>query len=107
MVKQWIAILDERGVLVGFDKSPVKISEAAVMVPEGCDLVPGKYRWTGTMFWPMEKSSKLLREKLAREMPACFYLLVKFLQRQGDAPMMPEKILKWIENYKPFIEKEK
>ena len=101
MSNQWIAILDKKGLLIGFDKNPTGISEGAVTVPEGCDLIPGRYRWTGTTFWPIEKTNKLEKEKLFRALPECFFLLVTELKKQKIA--IPERVSEWIEKYESLI----
>jgi hypothetical protein len=103
MAKQWIALLDKKGLLLGFEKDPTEIPEGAVTVPEGCDLAPGGYRWTGTTFWPIEKSDKLRKEKLFRKLPECFYLMMVEMQKQKI--IIPEKVVTWLEEYASLFKK--
>jgi len=101
--KKWVALLDKNGVLIGYDENPVEIKENDVLVPENCDLTPGRYKWTGETFWPLGTRVKLMKEKLLRDLPDCFYSLIK-----GNPEVkIPENISGWIQEYEAIIEKEK
>lgn len=107
MGREWIAILDETKLLVGYDKdlNTENIPKEAVIVPENCDLKPGAYRWDGKAFWPVGGGDKILKEKLEKKIPEYFYLLLSHLETQGVS--MPPDLHEWIGAYKVFAEKEK
>lgn len=102
MTEKWVAILDTNGILIGFDENPIEIKEGDVVVPENCDLTPGKYRWIGTTFWPLATNTMIMKEKLLRNLSECFYLLIK----ENPKIVIPEKMAKWINEYELILERE-
>lgn len=100
---KWVAIIDKNGLLIGFNENPLKIKKEDIIVPENCDLIPGDYKWENGSFWPLSRNIKLLREKSLRELPECFYLLVKEIQDIG----IPDRILKWVKDYELILQREK
>ena len=101
--KKWVALLDKNNILIGYDENPIEIRESDILVPENCDLIPGRYKWTGETFWPLGTIIKLRREKLLRELPDCFYSLVK----ENPEIKISANVSAWIQEYEAILEKEK
>lgn len=102
---KWLALLGEDGTLTGFDKAPPSPSpEGAVEVPEGCDLVPGRYRWDGRAFQPLSGGDRGQRERVERMAAATLCRLIQELKAQGMA--LPGSVERWADACMRFLEED-
>lgn len=103
MRKVTVALLDETGLLAGYDRRSVGPDwigeEGCIHVPDGCDLAPGKYRWNaaGGRFDPLPPNEPPASEMLEPSSLRAIWLGFKALQEGGQA--FPAETAAWIEAY--------
>jgi hypothetical protein len=91
------AIVDANGVLLRFERTEAD----GVVVPEGCDLAPGKYRWAGAQWVPI--LSAFQQQEIVGQPDATLavYLGLKAFR---DGKPLPPVTLAWIEAYGKTID---
>lgn len=103
-----LAILYDNGILSGYTE-PMDASEAEeddnhVIVPEECDLTPGRYRWVGSSFHPLTPRSRAFRDGPSdlEMIHAC----AQFLIAQRDGKPMPQYTLDRLAEYENTFDAE-
>jgi hypothetical protein len=91
------AIIDAKGVLVRFERTEAD----GVMVPEDCDLAPGKYRWVGKHWVPILSEFKTQEIVGQPDAMLAIYLGFKAIR---DGKNLPPLTLAWIEAYGKTID---
>lgn len=97
-----VALLDETGLLTGFDTRDVESdwigAAGVVLVPDGCDLAPGKYRWNAAAgrFEPLPPNEPGQGPPPAAAMRA-IWKGFRALDEQGIA--LPDETRRWIAAY--------
>ena len=84
-----IAILDENGILTGYAQVE-QPSVADCVVPDDCDLEPGKYRWNGNTFVPIAT---------ARKADPTLAAIATALAALRDGTPIPPAVNEWINTH--------
>lgn len=97
-VKSWKALLDDNGVLLGFDRSG---RSNGIAVPVDCDLEPGKYRWIG----PAARWEPIIKEfpkALPAGPPDMLIAMALGLRAIGRTIPLPAYTLAWLEGFERY-----
>lgn len=103
-----LARLDESGLLTGFETrkvGPNWIGESgAVIVPDDCDLKPGRYRWLASAgrFEPLPPNEPVVNQM--PEPPALRAIWKGFLSLQKAGHSFPPETEAWIAAYGKTID---
>jgi hypothetical protein len=96
-----LAVLDSAGVLTSYEQIEDDVLEDAILpgsrilVPDGCDLAPGKYRWNGQTFIPIGANGQ---DMVAEELDTVRAITLALMAIRDGKPFPPET-LKWLDWY--------
>lgn len=101
--KHTVAVLDDDGVLQGFETVKV-IEKGRVVVPADCDLAPGRYRWDreAGAFVPLGRPGRVLEMAASAMDPVT--VLGRALSANRDGRPLPEDVRRWIEWFDTTID---
>jgi hypothetical protein len=101
-----IALLDQAGVLTGYEEveaGEVPGRVGRIPVPDGCDLVPGKYRWDGKSFIPINQN----KQDAAAADPDAMRAIAHALMAIRDGEPLPPDTLQWLHFYQTSFDNRK
>jgi hypothetical protein len=91
-----IAKLDENNIYHGIEEiEDDALQPHHIELPEGCDLPPGKYQWSGETFIPMRNPQRLKTS----DPDALNAIAIGFISLQQSGAALPEETLEWLDHY--------
>lgn len=88
------AILNDANVLVGYGEPTGEPGE--VLVPDDCDLIPGRYQWDGRAFMPvLPTAEQILNQPNTLRAVAKGFAAI----RDSGVVTLPDETLDWLSAY--------
>jgi hypothetical protein len=98
-----LALLDDGGLLTGYETGPAaSATDRRIVVPEGCDLAPGKYRWDGEAFLPLRPA-----QPSSEAEPDALRAMALFVMAAANGKPAPAEAVAWAEWYLKSIDARK